>query len=257
MKNRCLTVLLVLVSLSAFSEDNKPHRAFGIGYGIGFNGSLAQNIKFSYWDKNNIEYGSSLSFSFSVVNNHATDSVQILTRSNGRINALRQTNTYYNTFGVGVSPFIVYHFPFHSPLDFYIGATLPVGFNPNLKRINNTEITSVNYYYKATNESKTPNAYNVGLQLLAGSNFFFYKNFALGAFFTAGAGTAFTKGSSHQKTTTTNSGSNNPNYGTNVTNYTSSNVFNTTFTAAFTGSAVLTLSYYFDKKKKVSLDMKE
>ena len=96
----------------------------------------------------------------------------------------------------------------------------------------------------------------MGLSLVGGANFFFYKNLAIGADFAVGFSASNGNGNSLEQQVEINYGQNNSsivNYNTSFT----SRVSNTRYTASLAGNAGLHLTYYLKvKPKKVSGDQK-
>src|SRR5947209_6235557 len=131
MKKLNLLLCMALLSSQLFSENNKPAGAFGMSYGIGFNGGLAQNIRFSHWTKKNIEYGAGFSFSFSNSHTKTNDSVGIsIVTPHAIVFAPEQAISKSNILTIGLSPFAAYHFPIRSILDVYLGGVIPLSITP-------------------------------------------------------------------------------------------------------------------------------
>jgi|JI9StandDraft_1071089.scaffolds.fasta_scaffold314034_1 hypothetical protein len=254
MKSKCIATLLLLVSISSFAQEKKPQPySFGIGYGISFISndfsSPNQSINLSVWFPKNLELTFPFSFNYYGSKSTIIDSPYTVTNSGYRMFE-RTTTNQYKTFGISISPGLLYHFPVKSNLDIYLGFSVPIGVLSYITNNIVEETKGSDYLNKITTTVKAKPLVTASGQITFGCNYFFYKNLAIGA----KASLYMNFNNSQQpylsKTITIeNSGSDNPsqNYSSFTQQSNPRNKF-TNQSIGFNGGGGLYLNYYFGMK---------
>ena len=238
-----IALLSLLFSTSYAQTNNKPEaNSFGIQYGVNFGSNVSQSVLFTGFLKD-FEIRGGTTFSINGTNTvNDNSSPGEINKTTNRSNAI--------SFSPGVS--IVKHIPIKGNLDFYVGGSANVGFSmPTSNTYYSYENSYTNYYSYISTDTKNPITLTFGLGVVGGTNFFFYKNLALGAEFSAGFNANTLTGRRTSTETDVNYGSSNANTnnGTYTTSYKSTS-FN--YNLSFVGYAGLHLTYYLrvkDKKK--------
>jgi hypothetical protein len=250
-------IFVSILSLSFFlskAQDNKPEaNSFGMQYGVNFNGGVSQAVQFSGWLKHGLEVRGAMTFNYS---DNSTSSYNGSNYMQVRIN---NTYSYIPTIttssstsaSLTVTPIIsvVKHFPTKNNLDFFVGGAFNYGFSiPTAWSTNSSSTTADSFYSYNSTSSKGPVTFNWGLSLIGGTNFFFYKNLALGADLGIGFTASNSSGTYQEHDIRTSNGA----YGTNVMNINqtiNTKQTNNRYTASLTGNAGLHLTYYLKVNK--------
>lgn len=247
-------ILFLSIALFAFNfseaQANKPDKgAFGVGFGVNYNGSFSPNLDFRYIISPRFEVGLGLGLGHSSQSNITTDSVNVLTKNFTTIPGFREVSQKNTNTTVNINPFLLYHFNIKSNLDLFLGLRVGVRINAPAKTENKTTVTASDYSDITTGTKKGGITFGLGSGLILGANYFFYKNLALNA--TCGLGFSYnnTVAKSSYTYTETSSGGNTLN--TTVTNTTYTTPAGTkTVDLALAGNAGLSLLYYFGGKAK-------
>jgi hypothetical protein len=250
MKTLLSFLLITAISITSFSQSNKPEKGFGLGYGINFFNTPSHSVRFTHWTKKNIEYGGEITFNYSNSKNVNVDSTIIFTLDGFNAVIPLTTTRIDSRYSVGINPIVLYHFPTKNNLDLFIGGILPIGLNNSSGNNSVERVVDVpNYYVSELQKQTLPLNVNIGLQFTAGTNYFFYNNLAIGASFRLGYFGSFSNGKTINTISSNSSGSNNP-FTYSQTTINESNNINTFTNIGFNGSALFTLSYYFSRDKE-------
>jgi hypothetical protein len=221
MKKISIAVIILVASLSAMAQDNKPTAGcFGIGYAVGFF-PVQQNVGFSYLVADNLEIGGSLGFQFNHSRNSTYDSIFVTGTNFTNLPARRENRAATTTANVTIAPMVKYHFKVKSNLDVFVGGVIPIGVGPGTKTVNSVIITADNYNSTGSTTTKAPVNVSVGAGVLLGCQYFFYKNLALGATASLGFNATMADGNNVTTISGSETGSNNPNTGTTIPTTTS------------------------------------
>ena len=99
MKKISIAVIILVASLSAMAQDNKPTAGcFGIGYAVGFF-PVQQNVGFSYLVADNLEIGGSLGFQFNHSRNSTYDSIFVTGTNFTNLPARRENENWSQVLG--------------------------------------------------------------------------------------------------------------------------------------------------------------
>lgn len=249
MKTLLTFLLTITTSLLTFAQSNKPEKGFGLAYGINFFNNTSHSVRFTHWTKKNIEYGGEVTFYYNKNKSVIKDSVFINTIDGSTNLAVRTNTTTDSRFGVGINPFVLYHFPTKNNLDLFVGGILPIGVNSINGNFSVERVVDIpNYFVSELRKQMFPKQINAGLQFTAGTNYFFYDNLAIGASFRLGYVAGFSVGKTITLDEYISSGSNNP-YITSQSIKSEAQNSTTTTYIGFNGSALFTLSYYFSRDK--------
>lgn len=251
MKNTLLSAILVAISLTSFAQDNKPGKGtLGIWYGVSFV-PVTQNIYITGYLSDRVELGGSIGVNYSHSSGSIFTPTNTYTNSGYVASQLehRSTNT---SASVSLVPMVLYHFKIKSNVDLGLGVDVPVAITTGSKNTI-TDITTAPNYNSTTDVSTSYPAYiSAGAGVVLSCKYFFYKNLAIGAMGNFGFTSSFNHGNGRQVSSTTNSGSDNPQAGLNST--TTSDSKNTTGGQTFQmlRNFNLNLSWYFGGKKKAA-----
>jgi hypothetical protein len=251
MKKISIAVIILVASLSAMAQDNKPTAGcFGIGYVVGFF-PVQQNVGFSYLVADNLEVGGSIGFQFNRSRNSTYDSLFVTGTNFTSLAARRENRAVTTTANVFIAPMVKYHFNVKSNLDVFVGGVIPIGVGPGTKTVNSIIVTADNYNSTGSTTTTAPVNVSVGAGVLLGCQYFFYKNLALGA--TASLGFSATMADGNNVTTISDkeTGSNNPGTGTTIPNTTTKQfVKMETQSAGMMHEFDLSLGWYFGNAGK-------
>lgn len=253
MKILISTVAFVsLLFFTSYAQDNNKPQAnsFGVQYGVFYNGTLAQTVQFSGWLEKGLEIRGGTTVSIMGENISTSESVSVYTLSN---NTIPGTRTSANKSGsVFLAPYLslVKHFPIKSKLDFFLGGMFNTSADVQTRSsYNSYDTTAQNYYHLSSTSMKNATPLSFGLSAVGGSNFFFYKDLALGADISIGYTMSTTVGSESTTNITSNSGSNNPQQTNTSTSY-SVHYSGFSYSFALAGYAGLHLIYYLKVNNK-------
>ncbi len=253
MKTLFSFLFVTAISVTAFSQSNKPEKGLGLSYGLNFFGNTTHGVRISYWTKKNIEYGLECTFYYGKNTSIVEDSVFIST-IDGLINRAPQITTgTLMSYGVNFNPIILYHLPTKNNLDLFVGGVLPIGFNNGMGEYSVEKVTDIpNFFMSDLREQSLPKQFYAGLQFTAGTNYFFYDNLAIGASFRLGYNRGFSNGKTIDKIEAISSGANNPDAYSIISYRNELKTSNTSTSFGFNGSALFILSYYFSRDKQGS-----
>jgi hypothetical protein len=251
MKKISIAVIILVASLSAMAQDNKPTAGcFGIGYVVGFF-PVQQNVGFSYLVADNLEVGGSIGFQFNRSRNSTYDSLFVTGTGFTSLAAQRENKAVTTTANVTIAPMVKYHFSVKSNLDVFVGGVIPIGVGPGTKTVNSIIVTADNYNSTGSTTTKAPVNVSVGAGVLLGCQYFFYKNLALGATASLGFNATMADGNNVTTISDSETGSNNPGTGTTIpTTTTKQRVKMETQSAGMMHEFDLSLGWYFGNAGK-------
>ena len=242
-----ITIYLLLISCSLLAQNNKPFpNAWGIGYQVNLDSQGAsQNFTFSRMLNGNWEVGTGIGFRYYHANSETEDS-SVAVGFSGAIPVLATNSSELSYFTFSLSPFLLKHCNITSNLDCYFGPVVPLSFGSKTTNTSSNEVSGKDYFSSNENINKTPPFNSVGLGVILGSRFFFYRNLAIGAQYNLSGSYFFQSGESTTETNYTNSGSDNPSNGQDYHSEFSGHKKNTSTSIGTSSNFGLNLTFYFD-----------
>ena len=208
MKRIPLFIAALFLIIAANAQENKPE-AGKTGLGFSMTNGLGNRISLSHYLATGLEAGIQLGLNQSKSNNSQTDSLNITTTS-GTKRGIQNVTTTSQAMTATVVPFILKHAPLESNIDAFLGVQVPITFGTTNKTTSKTETTTTDFLRLTDLETNNPGSTSIGVNLVFGCQWFFYKNLGLGAICGLGISTTSQKGDMTTTQTTTNSGTANP-----------------------------------------------
>ncbi len=249
MKKTLLSAVFIAATLIATAQDNKPGKGtVGIWYGVSFV-PVTQNVYITGYLTDHVEFGGSIGFNYNRSTNSQFSPTNVLANS-GYVPAQMEHRLLTTNSTVSVAPMVLYHFNIKSNLDLGLGANLPLSISTSSKDVNTDITTAPNYSTTTEVTNIRPISIGIGAGMLISCKYFFYKNLAVGAMANLGFNGSVNKGNIKQVSSTTNTGSDNPQLGYDVSTTTLSKVNANNQQFQMLHNFSLNLSWYFDGKKK-------
>jgi len=205
-------IYLFLIALSmisyGYSQDNKPE-AGKTGIGFSVFGNIGNRIAVSRMLKGGLEPGIGIGLSQGKAKTSSIDSTSIATNQGVKMGTSTATTSTPN-MSVTLVPSILKHADIASNIDAFVGLQVPIVLTSKTTTNTNTKTEVANYSREVNVDSKQPSSHTVGITIVVGAQWFFYKNLSFGTICGIGAGFTGSKGDIETTTTTTNSGSANP-----------------------------------------------
>ena len=208
MRSFYFTLTFLFLAVSAISQENKPTPG-RIGVGFSINNGMGNRIAINRVLKHEFEIGFEIGFKEEKSREIVKDSVDIETTEGPNI-AWREEKIITPSFNFTIVPVITKHASLASNLDAFIGLQFPLSFGSKTQSTHYTKVSMNNYSSEVNILNKQPATHEIGMNLIFGCQWFFYKNAALGAVCGFGATSYGMKGNCETITTTTNTGSLNP-----------------------------------------------
>lgn len=208
MRSFYFILAFLFLAVSAISQENKPTPG-RIGVGFSINNGMGNRIAINRVLKHEFEIGFEIGFKEEKAREIVKDSVDIET-TEGPSMAWREEKIITPSFNFTIVPVITKHAELASNLDAFVGLQIPLSFGSKTQATHYTKIATNDYFSDVNILTKQPATHEIGLNIIFGCQWFFYKNAALGAVCGFGATSYGMRGNCETITTTTNSGSLNP-----------------------------------------------
>ena len=243
MRSFYFILAFIFIAVSAKSQENKPTPG-RIGVGFSINNGMGNRIANNRVMKHELEIGFEFGFKEEKAREIIKDSIEIETTEGANM-AWREEKVITPSFNLTIVPVITKHASLASNLDAFVGLQIPLSFGSKTETIHYTKIATNDYFSDVNILNKQPATHEIGLNLIFGCQWFFYKNAAFGAVCGFGATSYGMRGNCETITTRTNSGSLNPIH----TTTTSSELFikdnRITTVNSFNDILGIFLTYYF------------
>ncbi|MGB3077176.1 MAG: hypothetical protein WBB36_17760, partial [Chitinophagales bacterium] len=218
--------------------------AWCIGYHITFGDLTNNQFRVTRLLGNGWEAGTEIGFHYFHSQNTTTDTVEVFTGSE-IIPASEIAKTTTSNFIFSIAPLLVRHFSIANNLDFYAGGILPVNVGPKPSTVSSNETTAEDYFSSTKIHTKNVANNAIGIGGVAGCRYFFYTNLALGAEYSLTALYYFQKGNIISEINIANSGSNNPESGSNFTGFETQDVNAGVLNIGTFSNGGVNLTFYF------------
>ncbi len=242
-----LLMSLLFLTSTTFSQTNKPEAgSFGIRAGVSIP-NVGIGLTFSRMLKKNIECGASIGVSFATSKSFQTTSGIKMWSTTGWIDVSQDYSNRFFSYTTSLSPFLVYHIPTNNNLDIFAGGRANFSLSKQTNYTHVNRFYADNYEYKSTSKFNFPFSFGVGAGVLIGADYYFRKNMAVGVSGNLGFTSTFQHGTQTEKTTITNSGTQNPTQGTSYSEQ-KWTIRNLNTTTAFNGSVGINFTFIFPRK---------